>query len=121
MKINTSCNGGVSYTETFDYTNLDNRSYFYIFEDNAGSSLSSYQKFVQNYINPNGSLYPNGIDFYQDRIIEDYKNKQFIEYTINQSDLKGRYPTRISQLIYSLPNFQQTGQHTYTYEYVGCE
>lgn len=121
FEITTACNGGGSYTETIDYTNLDNRSYFYIYEDNNGTSLSSYQKFVELYINPTGSLNPDNIDLYQNRIIEDYKNKLFIEYLINPADVKGRYPTRISELIYNLPNFQQTGENVYTYEYVGCQ
>lgn len=120
-KISTSCQGGDSFTETLDYTNLDNRSYFYIYADNNGTSLSSFQKFVEQYINPNSEVSPNNVDFYQNRIIEDYKNKQFIEYLINPTDVKGHYPTRIRELIYSLPNFQQTDENVYTYDYVGCE
>lgn len=121
VKITTSCNDGDSYTETFDYTNLDTRSYYYIYQDNFGTTLNSYQKFVESYINPNGSLNPDAIDLYQDRVVEDYKNSQFIEYLINPADVKGRYPTRVTRETYSLPGFQLTGQNVYTYEYVGCE
>lgn len=120
-KITTSCSGGLGYTETLDYTNLDSRSYFYIYEDNNGTSLSSYQKFVEQYINPNAELSPDGVNYYLDRIVEDYKNKQFIENVIDPSGVKGRYPTKITEFVYSLPNFQQTEQNVYTYEYVGCD
>jgi len=121
VKIVTTYDGGGGFTETLDYTNLDSRSYYYIYQDQAGSSVSSFQKFTEQYINPNGDAFPNGVDYYQNRIIEDYKNRQFIEYLIDPDDTKGRYPTRITELIYTLPEFQQTGQNVYTYEYVGCD
>ncbi len=121
QKITTSCNSGGGYTETFDYTNLDSRSYFYKYQEANETSLSSYQKFVEKFINPNAALYPDGVNYYLDRIIEDYKSKQLIENVISPNDVKGHYPLKVSEFIYSLPNLQQTGQNVYTYEYVGCE
>jgi len=121
QKITTTCNGGGGYTETLDYTNLDSRSYYYIYQDANETSLSSYQKFVEQFIDPNADISPDGVNYYLDRIIEDYKAKEFVEKVIAPNDVKGRYPLKVSEFIYSLPNFQQTGQNVYTYEYVGCD
>ncbi|MCO6460557.1 MAG: hypothetical protein J5I59_04080 [Saprospiraceae bacterium] len=120
-KISTICDNGQSSVEIFDYTNIDNRSYFYVYQDKNGTSVSSYQKFVQNYINPLSEIYPNGIDYYQDRIIEDFKEQKFKEYLIESADLKGRYPTRITEDIRSMPSFNPLENNKYTFEYVGCD
>ncbi|HRG43546.1 MAG TPA: hypothetical protein PKY97_03740, partial [Saprospiraceae bacterium] len=120
-KVTTICDDGQSAVEQFDYTNIGNRSYFYIYQDKSGSSVSSYQKFVLNFINPLHEIYPNEVDYYQDRIVEDYKERKFKEYLIDNNDLKGRYPAKLTEEISQLPNFTFLENNVYTFDYVGCD
>lgn len=121
FKVTTICDDGQSAVEQFDYTNIGNRSYFYIYQDKSGSSVSSYQKFVLNFINPLHEIYPNEVDYYQDRIVEDYKERKFKEYLIDNNDLKGRYPAKLTEEISQLPNFTFLENNVYTFDYVGCD
>ena len=122
FKVTTICDDGDSAIEQFDYTNIGNRSYYYFYQDKSGTSVSSYQKFVQNYINPLYEIYPNEVDYYQDRIVEDYKEKKFKEYLIDASDLKLKYyPAKLTEEISQLPNFTFLENNVYTFDYVGCD
>ncbi len=121
LEVVTACTDGSFSTETFDYTNYSNRSYYYLYSDQNQSTVQLYQKFTQGYINPLGEIYPNGIDYYQDRIIEDYKEKKYKEFIIDSKELKGRYPIRLTLETYSMPEFNLLSSEVYTYEYVGCD
>ncbi|HPE10685.1 MAG TPA: hypothetical protein PLT28_13135, partial [Saprospiraceae bacterium] len=70
---------------------------------------------------PFEEIYPKGVDYFQDRIVEDYKARRFKEYTIDPKDVKGRYPLKMSVSTYSLPDFTQLSTDVLTYEYVGCD
>ncbi|MCZ2101659.1 MAG: hypothetical protein LC107_08995 [Chitinophagales bacterium] len=122
IAIKTTCDDGSAFTETIEYTNFANRSYLYAYQDKSNFEYASYTKFTEQYINPFVDIYPNEIDYYQDKIIESYKDKEYILYEIDPRDVKNRFPTKIKETVLSLPSLQQIiSQTNYTYEYIGCE
>lgn len=121
VSIAYACSDGSVSSEVFDYTNYGNLSYYYIYSEQNQSVVQLYQKFTEGYISPFEEIYPKGVDYFQDRIVEDYKARRFKEYTIDPKDVKGRYPLKMSVSTYSLPDFTQLSTDVLTYEYVGCD
>lgn len=116
-----SCDDGSSSMEFFEYANLQNRSHYYYFTYQNNTQVSSYMKFPQALISPFYEIFPSQLDYYQDWRIEDYKNKQFIEFAANDSDLLGSYPKKLTRITYSLPELIEKNRSVLSYEYVGCD
>lgn len=122
IKVTTLCDGNNASAEIFNYTNFNNRSYYYELTDKNGTSQYSYQKFPQKIINPLYEIYPTDFDIYQDWIVENYRDKLFTQNTINTQQLiNGQYPKIIIESIKTLPDLKPKVENIYNYEYVGCE
>lgn len=113
-----SCSNGYSEQTTYDYKNLNNRSYISFTTNNQDNSREIIQKtkFINNIINPLYELDPFIFDYYLDNIYQDFSKNEIYEYTIESYD--GSYPLEVTETKLDPKTLNIIYENTYTYEYV---